>query len=81
MLQPSKVIAGSARLTPLSHCLSYHGTHGEGRRTSASGKQLHRLFFFNYSDSVTLLSFVVILQKTNKTTVIKQKPTGFVAES
>lgn len=33
-------------------------------------------FFFYYSDSVTLLSFVLILQKTNKTTVIKQKPTG-----
>lgn len=37
--------------------------------------------FFYYSDSVTLLSFVLILQKTNKTTMIRQKPTRFVAES
>lgn len=37
--------------------------------------------FFYYSDSVTLLSFVLILQKTSKTTMIKQKPTRFVAES
>lgn len=37
--------------------------------------------FFYYFDSVTLLSFVLILQKTNKTTMIRQKPTRFVAES
>lgn len=81
-LKPSKVIAGSARLPPLTHRLSRHGEHGERKRICVClGNSYIRFFFFNYSDSLTLLSFVLILQKTNKTTMIKQKTTRFVAES
>lgn len=47
----------------------------------ASGNNDIDFLFFYYSDSVALLSFVLILQKTNKTTTIKQKPTRFVTES
>lgn len=80
-MQPSKVIAGSARLMPLFSLPVLPWCTWGGKKNVRLGNSYIDFLFFYYSDSVTLLSFVLILQKTNKTTMIKQKPTRFVAES
>lgn len=66
MLRPSKLIADSVTSFMLVIHTTYtcHGENvGGGESPGVSGKHYTLVHFFLYSDSVTFLNFIFVLQK------------------